>query len=62
MKLFEELMRKICLNIIGELAFEYQGNKIDMSKWKRLTLYEAIKKYLPTVEISSSSVTSGSVI
>ncbi len=46
MKLFEELMKKISKELFGKLNFEYQGNKIDLSKWTTMTLAEAIKKYL----------------
>jgi len=46
MKLFEELMKAIVKRIFGKSTFEYQGNKIDVSKWERITLADAIKKYL----------------
>jgi len=46
MELFEELMKKIAKEIFGKLVFEYQGQKIDLSKWKRIGILDAIKKYL----------------
>jgi lysyl-tRNA synthetase, class II len=46
MKLFEELMKEICIKINGSLEIEYQGNKIDLSNWDRLSLNQAIEKYL----------------
>ncbi len=46
MDLFEELMKRICKEIKGDLILEYGGNKIDLSKWERLSLDQAIKKYL----------------
>lgn len=46
MDLFEELMKMIATALFGKLTFEYQGNKIDLSKWERITLLDAIKKYL----------------
>jgi lysyl-tRNA synthetase class 2 len=46
MKMVEEFMKHIVKKIYGKYTFEYQGNKIDVSKWETLTLGEAIKKYL----------------
>jgi lysyl-tRNA synthetase class 2 len=46
MKLFEDLMRELAINIFGKTEFEYQGHKINLAKWERLPLLEAIKKYL----------------
>lgn len=46
MKLFEELIKEIVKKIFGKMTFEYQGNKIDVTKWKKLSLREAILKYL----------------
>ena len=46
MKLFEELMKKIARELFGKNIFEFQGQKIDLSKWEKLTLFDAIKKYL----------------
>ena len=46
MKLFEELIKSIAKKLFGKLFFEYQGNKIDLTKWKKISLHEAIKKYL----------------
>ena len=46
MDLFEELMKDICLALFGSLTFEFQGNKINLAKWRRLPLADAIKEYL----------------
>jgi len=46
MDLFEELMKKIAKVFFGKLIFEYQGQKIDLSKWQRMPILDAIKKYL----------------
>jgi lysyl-tRNA synthetase class 2 len=46
MNLFEELMKKICIAVHGKLEFEYQGKKINLSRWERISLEDAIKKYL----------------
>jgi len=45
MKLFEELMKEISKKLFGGLTFEYQGNKINLEKWKRISLRDAIKEY-----------------
>jgi lysyl-tRNA synthetase, class II len=46
MDLFEELMKRICISIKGKPSFEYQGNLIDLSKWERLSMDQAIMKYI----------------
>ena len=46
MDLFEELIKKIAKEIFGKFVFEYQGQRIDLSKWKRMGILDAIKKYL----------------
>jgi len=45
MRLFEELMKEIAIEIFGKTTIEYQGQKIDLSKWKRLPLLDAINEY-----------------
>jgi len=46
MKLFEELMKEIAKELFGKLEFEYQGNKINLEHWEKISLLDAIKKYL----------------
>ncbi len=46
MKMFEELIKYIAKKLFGKLVFEYQGEKIDLRKWKKISLIQAIKKYL----------------
>ncbi|MBU3907423.1 MAG: lysine--tRNA ligase [Nanoarchaeota archaeon] len=46
MRLFEELMKLIAKKLYGKTIIEYQGQKIDFGKWKKMSLSEAIKKYL----------------
>ncbi len=46
MFLFKELIKQISKNLFGSYKFEYQGYKIDVSKWKVLPLDKAIKQYL----------------
>jgi lysyl-tRNA synthetase, class II len=45
MDLCEELWRFVAKKVLGRTEFEYQGNKIDLEKWERLTMKDAIKKY-----------------
>lgn len=45
MDLVEELYKLLAEKICGSLVINYQGNKIDMGKWERLTMVEAVKKY-----------------
>ena len=46
MKMFEELLKYISQKLFGKLTFEYQKNKIDLSKWRKISLSDAIKEYL----------------
>ena len=46
MRMVKEFLKYIVKQVFGKYTFEYQGNKIDISKWETLTLAEAIKKYL----------------
>jgi lysyl-tRNA synthetase class 2 len=46
MALFEELMKDVAIKMTGKTEIEYQGNKINFAKWKRLPLLDAIKEYL----------------
>ncbi len=46
MRMVKEFIKYVVKKVFGKYTFEYQGNKIDVSKWKTLTLAEAIKKYL----------------
>ena len=45
MDLVEEMMKTVALNVCGSLQIPYQGNTIDLSKWERMTMVEAVKKY-----------------
>ena len=46
MELFKELIKEVVKKIFGKPSFEYQGQKINVSKWEKITLRDAIKKYL----------------
>jgi lysyl-tRNA synthetase class 2 len=41
----EELYKTVTQKVCGTLQITYQGTLIDMGKWERLTMVEAVKKY-----------------
>ena len=45
MDLVEEMMKTVAQNVCGSLTIPYQGKIIDLSKWERITMVEAVKKY-----------------
>ncbi len=45
MDLVEELYTMLAEKITGSTVITYQGISIDMGKWERLTMVEAVKKY-----------------
>ncbi len=45
MDLVEELYTGLAKTICGDTRITYQGIEIDMGKWERLTMVEAVKKY-----------------
>ena len=45
MDLVEELYKMLAREICGDTKITYQGIEIDMGKWERLTMVEAVKKY-----------------
>ncbi len=45
MDLVEEMMKTVAMNVCGSLQIPYQGHTIDLSKWERMTMVEAVKKY-----------------
>ncbi|MFH1607678.1 MAG: lysine--tRNA ligase [archaeon] len=46
MDLFEEMMKMIAKKLFGKLEIVYQGHKINLGKWERIGILDAIKKYL----------------
>nr|MBA4404763.1 lysine--tRNA ligase [Nanoarchaeum sp.] len=46
MDLFEEMISFVAKKVLGTTKIEYQGHKIDLAKWRRLTVIDAIKEYL----------------
>ncbi len=47
MDLTEELMAFVAREVNGTTVTEFNGNKIDLGKWRRLTMREAIIKFWP---------------
>ena len=45
MDLVEELYKKLAIDVCGTTKITYQGTEIDLGKWERLTMIEAVKKY-----------------
>jgi len=45
MDLVEEMNKMLAVKICGSEKIMYQGKEIDMGKWERLTMVEAVKKY-----------------
>ena len=45
MDLVEDMYKTVTEKICGTLNITYQGNEINMGKWERLTMVEAVKKY-----------------
>ena len=47
MQLTEELMEFVAREVNGTTVTEFDGNTIDLGKWTRLTMREAIREYWP---------------
>ena len=45
MDLVEELYKILANEVCGSTLITYQGNEINLGKWERLTMVEAVKKY-----------------
>ncbi len=45
MDLVEELYKMLAKEVCGDTKITYQGIEIDLGKWERLTMIEAVKKY-----------------
>ncbi|MFZ0303209.1 MAG: lysine--tRNA ligase [Terracidiphilus sp.] len=48
MNLTEELFKSVAQEVNGTTITEFNGNTIDLGKWQRLTMHEAIQEYWPT--------------
>ena len=45
MDLVEEMMKTVTMAVCGTLQITYQGKEIDLSRWNRMTMVEAVKQY-----------------
>ena len=45
MDLVEELYKMLAKEVCGDTKITYQGTKIDLGHWERLTMVDAVKKY-----------------
>ena len=45
MDLVEELYKMLAREVCGDTKITYQGKEIDLGKWERLTMVDAVKKY-----------------
>ena len=45
MDLVEDMMKTVAQKVCGTLQITYQGKEIDLSRWERLTMVDAVKKY-----------------
>jgi len=45
-QLFTELVQYVAKKVLGTTKIQYQGQKLDLSKWEKLTMRDAIKKYV----------------
>lgn len=48
MKLCEDIYKHVANKILGKTIIEYQGKKIDLGRWQRISMLDAIKKYAKT--------------
>jgi lysyl-tRNA synthetase class 2 len=52
----EELLGQSVQNATGGLTVEYEGKTIDFSKFERVPMREAIRKYAPEVEVEDANI------
>ena len=45
MDFVEELYQRVAIKTCGSLQVTFRGTEIDLSKWERLTMTDAVKKY-----------------
>ncbi len=56
MNFCEELLRQSVRMATGGLKISYEGNEIDFGKFERITMRDAIKKYVPGAEVDESNM------
>ncbi|HYJ92513.1 MAG TPA: lysine--tRNA ligase [Pyrinomonadaceae bacterium] len=52
----ENLMKQAVQNAVGSLKINYEGNEIDFSRFERIPMREAIKRYAPQAEMDDNNV------
>ncbi len=52
----EEMLRESVLNATGGLEIEYEGNKVDFSKFERISMREAILKFAPDADVNEANM------
>ena len=52
----EKLMKESVQKAVGSLGVEYEGNKLDFSKFERISMRDAILKYAPDSEITDQNI------
>jgi lysyl-tRNA synthetase class 2 len=52
----EKLMKESVENATGRLKVTYEGNEIDFSRFKRISMRDAVSKYAPDKEITDSNI------
>ena len=45
MKLFQELIAYVAKQVLGKTKISYQGKELDLARWKKLSMLEAIENY-----------------
>ena len=45
MEICEEIYKYVTKKVLGKTVIEYQGNKINLGKWQKISMLDAIKKY-----------------
>ncbi len=56
MDLISEMLRQVALDAIGRTSFEYQGHTLDFANVERLTMQEAVRKYVPEAPEDASGL------
>ena len=52
----EDLLKQSVQNAAGGLVIEYEGKQVDFSKFERISMHEAIKKYAPEVDVTDTNI------
>ena len=55
MQITEDLIAYVAREVNGTTVVEFNGHTIDLAKWERLTMVEAVRKYWPSEVIAAPS-------